>query len=89
MSAALQFALPKMPFMNRTGIAFWACMAVCAAVSLMTRPRSAEELTGLIWTRDSLRLPQEMREKMRGVRNPALWWAALTAVLLVIYVKYR
>ncbi len=89
LSAALQFALPKMPFMNRTGIAFWACMAVCAAVSLMTKPRSAEELTGLIWTRDSLRLPQEMREKMRGVRNPALWWAALTAVLLVIYVKYR
>ncbi|MCX6359668.1 MAG: sodium/solute symporter [Armatimonadetes bacterium] len=89
LSAALQFALPGMPFMNRTGIAFWACMAVCAAVSLVTRPRSAEELTGLIWTRDSLRLPMEMREKMRGIRNPALWWAVLTAALLVIYVRYR
>lgn len=89
LSVVLEKALPGMPFMNRTGIAFWACMAACAVVSLFTKPRSDADLEGLIWNRDSLRLPLEMRERMRGLRNPAFWWAIITAILLVIYVRYR
>ncbi len=89
LSIALERALPGMPFMNRTGIAFWACMAACAIVSLFTRPKPDSELVGMIWNRDSLRLPTEMRERMRGLRNPALWWAIITAIVLAFYVKYR
>ena len=29
-----------MPFMNRTGIVFWTCIAACIAVSLMTQPEA-------------------------------------------------
>ncbi|MBM3493754.1 MAG: sodium/solute symporter [Armatimonadetes bacterium] len=89
LSVVLERALPGMPFMNRTGIAFWACMLACAVVSLCTKPKTEAELAGLIWNRDSLRMPVEMRERMRGIRSPALWWAILTAVLLAIYVRYR
>lgn len=89
LSAALQFAFPHLPFMNRTGIAFWACMGVCALVSLVTRPKPAEELEGLIWNRESLKLPAEMRDQMRGWRSPALWWALITAVVGYMYVRYR
>ncbi len=89
LSVALERALPGMPFMNRTGIAFWTCMAACALVSLVTKPKSEAELEGMIWNRDSLRLPPEMRERMRGVRNPAVWWAILTAALVAIYIVYR
>jgi solute:Na+ symporter, SSS family len=88
LSGALQALLPTMPFMNRTGIAFWACMAVCAAVSLCTRPKQESELVGMIWTRDSLKLPPEMRHRMRGLRNPAFWWAIVTAAVLWFYIRY-
>jgi len=89
LSVALQKLLPGLPFMNRTGIAFWTCMVVCAVVSLRTRPKPEAELEGLIWTRDSLRLPPEMRDRMTGLRNPAVWWAAITGIVLAMYVRYR
>jgi SSS family solute:Na+ symporter len=89
MSVVLERALPGMPFRNRTGITFWACMATCALVSVCTRPRPDAALEGLIWSRDSLRLPLGIRGRMRGIRSPALWWAVITAVLLAIYVRYR
>ena len=47
------------PFANRTCIVFWTCMAIGIVVSLMTKPKSKEELKGLIWNRESLRMPPE------------------------------
>jgi SSS family solute:Na+ symporter len=76
------------PFWNRTGIVFWTCMATCAIVSVFTTPKSDRELEGLIWSRDSMRLPESMRHEMRGFRNPALWWAAVTLAVLYFYVRY-
>ena len=38
LSAAMQSCFPNLPFMNRSGIVFWTCMAACAAVSLATGP---------------------------------------------------
>ena len=51
------------PFMNRTGVAFWICILVCVLVSLLTKPRPEAELKGLIWNKESLRLPVEMRTR--------------------------
>jgi len=76
------------PFAARTGIVFWVCMIVCALVSLVTRPKSDTELQGLIWNAGSLRLPKEMRERMHGLKSPALWWAIVTAIVLYMYVRY-
>ena len=73
LSVALEMLYPEMPFLNRTGIVFWVCMAVCAAVSLVTRPKPEEELTGLIWTRSSLRLPPDQRTPLLSLRSPFLW----------------
>jgi solute:Na+ symporter, SSS family len=88
MSAVMQYYYPDIPFMNRTGMVFWTCMALCAAVSLLTRPKPESELKGLIWNFDSLRMPPELRGTMRGFRRPALWWAIVTAMVLYFYVKY-
>jgi SSS family solute:Na+ symporter len=88
MSLALQWIFPRLAFQNRTGIVFWTCMITCAVVSLCTKPKSDEELKGLIWTRDSLRLPQEQRDRYRGIRRPFLWWAIITAVVLFFYIRY-
>jgi SSS family solute:Na+ symporter len=89
LSAALQYFFPNFPFMNRSGIVFWICMAACAAVSLMTTPKPEAELDGLIWNRESLQLPPQLRSTMRGLRRPGLWWALVTAMVLYIYVRYH
>jgi SSS family solute:Na+ symporter len=89
LSLALQWTFGKqLPFQNRTGIVFWSCILVCVIVSLMTKPKTEPELKGLIWTKDSLRLPPEERHKYRGLRRPFFWWAIITAVVLFFYVRY-
>ncbi len=88
LSLALQWSFPKLAFQNRTGIVFWACIMVCVAVSLVTKPRSDEELKGLIWTRDSLRLPPDQRAHYRGLRRPGIWWAIITAIVLFFYIRF-
>jgi SSS family solute:Na+ symporter len=88
LSLALQWTFPSLAFQNRTGIVFWTCMITCAAVSLCGTPRSDDELKGLIWTRDSLRMPPAERAKHRGLRRPVVWWALITAVVLFFYVRF-
>jgi SSS family solute:Na+ symporter len=77
-----------MPFFNRTGIVFWTCIAACATVSLLTKPKPQEQLKGLIWNKESLSLPADQREKQKGLRSPFLWWAIITAIVLFFYVRY-
>jgi len=89
LSLGMQFLFPKMPFFNRTGIVFWACMALCAGVSLVTEPKPAAELKGLIWNRQSLVLAPGEREKHRGLRNPFFWWVVITAIVLYFYIRYH
>jgi SSS family solute:Na+ symporter len=76
------------PFNNRTGIVFWLCILTCVVVSLLTKPKSEEELKGLIWNKESLRLPLDQRAENRGLRSPFLWWAIITAVVLAFYICY-
>jgi SSS family solute:Na+ symporter len=88
LSLAMEFAFPHMPFFNRTGIVFWSCMAVCMLVSLLTRPKPKEALEGLIWHKESLSLLPSQRRLQRGLRNPFIWWAIITAMVLFFYIKY-
>ncbi|MEN6494242.1 MAG: sodium/solute symporter [Thermoguttaceae bacterium] len=88
LTLAFDLLLPEMPFLNRTGIVFWLCMGTCVVVSLMTRPKPAEAIAGLIWNRESLALPPELKAKMRGLRNPTLWWALITAAVLFFYMRF-
>jgi len=88
LSVLFKVFYPGMPFYNRTGIVFWSCILICIVVSLLTKAPAPESLKGLIWTRDSMRLPLAEREKNRGLRNPALWWALITLIVLYFYVRY-
>lgn len=88
MSIVFELLFPQMPFLNRTGIVFWSCLGLCIAVSLLTRPKPDAELKGLVWTRQSLSLLPEEKEQQRGLRNPFIWWAIITAVVLFFYIKY-
>jgi solute:Na+ symporter, SSS family len=88
LSVTLQWSCPWMPFFNRTGIVFWACVVACIAVSLFTTPKPESELVGLIWNKESMRLPPEQRAMSRGLRNPLIWWALVTIAVLFFYVRF-
>ena len=77
------------PFMNRTGIVFWLCMLIGATVSWATKPKPESELAGLVWNRESLRLPQELRERTRGLRNPAYWYLVILSLTIAMFVIFR
>jgi SSS family solute:Na+ symporter len=98
LTVLLEFLAPSLPepirsyfqpFMNRTGIVFWLCMLIGVAVSLITKGKSASELAGLVWNAESLRLPPGLREKMSGLRSPALWYLVILSLTIAMYVIYR
>lgn len=98
LTVALEFLAPRLPetlgqyvhpFLNRTGIVFWACMLAGIAVSLLTTPKPEADIQHLIWTPKSLRMPPELRTRMRGLKNPALWWAIVTAAVGYMYIRYH
>ena len=74
--------------MNRTGVAFWICMVVCVVVSLLTKPPSPEKLKGLIWNKESLRLPPELRARARGLRSPLFWWLIIFGFTVFLYIRF-
>jgi len=88
LSLLMEFMYPNMPFFNRTGIVFWACMIICTGVSLLTKPKAEAELQGLIWNKASLSLLPEQRDQQKGWRNPFIWWSIITAMVLYFYIRY-
>src|SRR5262249_10791440 len=74
LSLALKWFWPKpwhpLAFQNPTGIVFWSCILMCLFVSLCTKPQPEAELNGLIWNRQSLHLPEDQRDRYRGLRRP-------------------
>jgi SSS family solute:Na+ symporter len=88
LSVAMQLGWKGISFANRTGIVFWVCMAVCAAVSLLTTPKPESELAGLIWNKESLRLPADQRGQSRGWRSPFLWWVIIMAIVVLFHVRF-
>jgi SSS family solute:Na+ symporter len=84
----LEFYFPKAPFMNRSGIVFWTCIVVCIIVSYMTKPKPESELEGLIWNKESLKMPSPLRASMHGLKSPFLWWIIVTAMVLFFFIKY-
>jgi SSS family solute:Na+ symporter len=86
LSGALDLFYP-MPFANRTGIVFWACIGLGIVVSLLTRPKPEAELAGLIWNWKDARSTHG-ENVPHGLMRPGLWWAAITCVVLWMYVRY-
>lgn len=88
LSVGMDQVFPDMPFANRTGIVFWICMAACVIVSLATPAKPDSELVGLIWNKESLRLPPDERKRYSGLRNPLLWCVIVNAMILYFCFKF-
>ncbi|MDO4587053.1 MAG: sodium/solute symporter [Planctomycetia bacterium] len=88
LTICLDFLFPTWPFYNRAGIVFWVCMFSCCLVSLFTKPKSDEELKGLIWNPSSIRLPEDQRNASNVFCRPGFWWLIITAVILSFFIMY-
>lgn len=88
LSIAMEFLYPEMPFFNRTGIVFWICIAIGVIVSLVTKARPEAALQGLVWNKSSLTLLPSEKLQQRGMRNPVIWWAVITIIVLYFYIRY-
>jgi SSS family solute:Na+ symporter len=78
-----------LPTLNRTGIVFWICIVTAIVVSLFTQPEPEERLKGLIWNKESLRLPDDQRANMPWILSPMLWASLAIGLLIALYVWYR
>ncbi|WP_134090862.1 SLC5 family protein [Olivibacter sp. XZL3] len=88
LSLLLESTFPDMPFFNRTGVVFWSCMLLCAVVSCLTKAKPAEQLQGLLWKKEVLKLPEVERKNYGGWKNPFYWWLLITLFVLYFYVRY-
>ncbi|MCL5103414.1 MAG: sodium/solute symporter [Armatimonadetes bacterium] len=89
LSAAFELVFPGLSFFNRTGIVFWLCMLTAVIVSRYTTPKPESELEGLIWNKESLALPKELKHMSRGLRNPALWYGIIAVIVVLLYIRFH
>lgn len=88
LSLAMEYALPDMPFFNRTGIVFWSCMAVCALVSMFTPAVGIDRLQNLVLTKEMYKINDKDKYLYSGIRNPTIWWVLITVIVLYFYIRY-
>jgi solute:Na+ symporter, SSS family len=79
------FLAPYDSFTHHTFMVLVMSSITLVVVSLFTRRKTAEELEGVIWTRDVLRRAPAKDSAHRGFRSLALWWALMVAVIFSLY----
>ncbi len=70
-------------FTHHTFVMFVACVLTLIGVSLFTKPKTKEELTGVVWSRAALRT--SAGEGRRGLASLAIAWAAMVALIVGLY----
>ncbi len=84
---------PKVPllqpydnFMNHTLIVFVMSVVFLVVVSLFTKPKSAEQLKGVIWTTSALGVAEGEKGRHRGFKSLGLWWFLMVVTIAGLYV---
>ena len=73
-------------FTHHTFVVFVLSVVLIIVLSLFTKPKSAEELKGVIWDTSALRVPEHEKHLNRGWRNFVIWWGLMVAIILTLYV---
>lgn len=77
---------PYDSFTHHTFVVFVLSVVLIIVLSLFTKPKSAEELKGVIWDTSALRVPEHEKHLNRGWRNFVIWWGLMVAIILTLYV---
>jgi solute:Na+ symporter, SSS family len=74
---------PYDSFTHHTFVVFVMCALLLVIMSLFTRPKAAEELRGVVWSRSALRTSGAIRE--RGLVSLAVAWAGMVLLIVALY----
>lgn len=77
---------PYDSFAHHTFVVFLFSMILLVALSMITKPKSAEELKDVIWNKSALNLPPEEKRLNRGIRDFRLWWLLMILTITTLYV---
>ncbi|MHB9027889.1 MAG: hypothetical protein ACYC9O_03910, partial [Candidatus Latescibacterota bacterium] len=72
-------------FFVTSGITQAACVLLMVGVSLFTRPKPAELIAPLMFTRETVFLPRTEPART-GLQSFWLWWALFAAVYVAAYI---
>ena len=76
---------PYDAFSHHTFVIFAISCGLLIMLSLISTPKSREELRGVIWTKSALKMPPEERALNRGWRSLGLWWGLMVLTILLLY----
>jgi solute:Na+ symporter, SSS family len=76
---------PYRTYQHPALLAWVFCMLVMIVASLLTKPPPAEKVEGIIWTPHYARLPADLRERYRGLKDYRIWWLGFVLSILAIY----
>ncbi len=80
------FLQPYDNFMHHTFAVFLMSVVLLVVISLFTKPKSKEQLKGVIWTTSALGVAEGEKGQHRGVKNLGLWWFLMVATIVGLYV---
>lgn len=81
----IAFLQPYDNFMHHTFVVFLMSVVLLVVLSLFTRPKSAEQLKGVIWTSSALRVLEDEKGRHRGFKSLGLWWFLMVATIGGLY----
>jgi hypothetical protein len=81
----LSYLQPYDNFMHHTFAVFLLSLLTLVVVSFFTKPKTREELKGVIWTSSALGILEHEKGKYRGLRSLPMWWAAMVITIGTLY----
>ena len=79
------FLQPYDNFMHHTFAVFLMSVILLVVISMFTKPKSKEELKGVIWTKSALVVAEYEKGKYRGFKSLGLWWFVMVMTIAGLY----
>jgi hypothetical protein len=81
----IPFLQPYDNFMHHTFVVFVLSCLLLIIVSVFTKPKPAEELVGVVWTKSALGVAESEKGKYRGFKSLKLWWILMVLTIAGLY----
>jgi len=73
-------------FMHHTFVIFVLSIILLVMLSLFTKPKTKEQLEGVIWTKSALGVLENKKGKYGGIRSLPLWWSMGVGLIISLYI---
>ena len=80
------FLQPYDNFMHHTFAVFVLSSLLMIIVSFFTKPKSKEELVGVIWSKSALGVAEGEKGNHKGLLSLTIWWSLMVLVIVFLYI---